>query len=70
MEQRGKWTEQLMDRWAYLILGVSLTRKPKIHSDWGGGFQSTVFQAQVYEIQEARSGTPLAVQRLRLCLPM
>lgn len=27
MEQRGNWTDQRMDRWAYLIPVVALTRK-------------------------------------------
>ena len=70
MEQRGKWTEQQMDRWAYLILGVSLTRKKQKSTVTGAGFQSRIFQVQVYEMQEAPSGTSLAVQWLRLCLPM
>ena len=71
----GDGAERQVDRPADGHTGVSDSgslsdkKNPKIHSDWGG-FQSRMFLVQVYEIQEAPSGTSLVVQWLRLCLLM
>ena len=58
MEQRGKWTDQRMDRPAYLILVVSLTRKIQKSTVTGGVSRAECFRCKCMKFKKPLPGLP------------
>ena len=58
MEQTGNWADQQMDRWAYLIPLVALTRKIQKSTVTGGDSRAECFRCKCTKFKKPLPGLP------------